>query len=76
MASVNHENTNIIQQHYICSALAQFKKVVFDKQKFFLVSNFDFSGMFGFKLGMKPKFKYHFMSQCNLGFKPVLRFKL
>jgi len=40
-----------------------------------LVSNFVFSGKYGFKLGLKPKLKCHFMFQLNFGFKPVFGFK-
>ena len=36
-----------------------------------LVSNFGFSGEYGFKLGLKPKLKRHFMSHLNLSFKRV-----
>jgi len=31
-----------------------------------------FSSKFGFKFGLKPKLKHHFMFQLNFGFKPVL----
>ena len=41
-----------------------------------MVSNFGFSGKFGFKIGLKPKLKRHFMFRLNFGFKPIFGFKL
>jgi len=40
-----------------------------------LVSNFGFSGKFGFKLGLKPKPKRHVMFRLNFGFEPIFGFK-
>jgi len=40
-----------------------------------LVSNFGFSGKFGFKLGLKPKLKRHVMFWLNFGFQTDIWFQ-